>query len=108
VRVKRYLVLVAVLVAMGLATTWWKTRTLALGYEAARLEREIARGLEEERLEETRLARLTAPARVAAAVRELNLRLESRATKLVMAGERQAGTSALAEAGRNRRRGTGH
>ena len=96
---KRWIVLVAVLVGMGLATVWWKSRTLAMGYEAARIERELARAVEEERVEESRLARLTTLDRVAAKVKEMDLRLESRAEKTMLAGQRGAAGLALASAG---------
>ena len=62
--IKRYLVLVAVLVVMGLATVWWKTRTLAMGYETVRLEEDLARVVEEVRVEDSALASLTCPVRV--------------------------------------------
>ena len=94
----RCLVLLAVLVGMGLATVWWKSQTLAMGYEAARLERQVARTVEEERVEESRVARLTAPERVADKVREMSLRLESRAEKTILAGQRPS-AAALASVG---------
>ena len=84
----RFLVLVVALVGMGLATVSWKSRTLAMGYEAARLERETTRLMEEERVEESRLAKLTAPELVAERVRQMNIRLESRAEKTILAGQR--------------------
>jgi len=77
VRIKRYLVLVTVLVFMGLATVWWKSRTVAMGYEAVRLRRDLSRAAEEQRLEDCEIARMTAPARVKseAARRGLALKL---------------------------------
>ena len=86
--IKRYLLLVGVLVAMGLATVWWKTRTLALGYEAARLERQVARATEEELLEQSRLACLTAPAAVADKAKGLGLQSSTDAPRKALAGRR--------------------
>jgi len=97
--VKRWILLVAVLVGMGLVTVWWKSQTLAIGYEAARLERQLVQAIEEERVEESRLARLTTPGRVAVKVREMDLRLESRAERTMLAGQRRAAGLALASAG---------
>ncbi|HOX07773.1 MAG TPA: hypothetical protein PK280_15340 [Planctomycetota bacterium] len=96
----RYLALVLVLVAMGLTTVWWKSRTLAMGYEAARLERQVAKAVEEQRVEELRLARLTAPERVAEKVKEMDLKLESRAEKIISGGRRPVAGSMLASAGK--------
>ncbi len=101
----RCLVLVAVMVAMGLITVWWKSQTVSMGYEAARLERQVVRTIEEQRVEEARLARLTAPERVAEKVREMELRLESRAEKTVLAGRRPPASTAVAVAGRTPRPG---
>jgi cell division protein FtsL len=99
VRIKRWLVLVAMLVGMGLVTVWWKSQTLAMGYEAAQLERQMVRTLEEARVEESQLARLTTPDRIAAKVREMDLRLESRAERTMLAGQRPAVSLVLANAG---------
>ncbi len=77
--IRRYLVLVAALVAMGLGTIWWKTQTLGMGYEAVRLERDLERASEEERLEDALLAELTSPQRVGEKVKELNLKLDRQA-----------------------------
>ena len=73
--IRRYLVLVGALVAMGLGTVWWKTQTLGMGYEVVRLERERERAEEEERLEDSLLSGLTSPERVQEKVKELKLRL---------------------------------
>lgn len=96
----RGLALVLALVGMGLATVWWKSQTLAMGYEAARLERQVARAVEEERVEESLLARLTVPERVADKVKEMELRLESRAEKTILAGQRPSVAAVLASAGK--------
>jgi hypothetical protein len=105
VLILRGLVLLGVLVGGGLATVWWRTQTLTLGYEAARLECEITRKMEEQRVEESRLARLTTPAQVASAVRNLNLELDSRAAKTVLLPPRAIGPRVLVLAGPGQRRG---
>ena len=74
-KIKRYLVLVTVLVGMGLGTVWWKSRTLAMGYEAVRLQRRLDRMDEEESLEDSLLAGLTAPGEVRARAEKLGLRM---------------------------------
>ena len=73
--IKRYLVLIAVLVGMGLCTVWWKTQTLNMGYEAVRLEGNLRRAEEEERLEDSLLSGLMAPKSMARRVRELGNRI---------------------------------
>jgi hypothetical protein len=103
--VLRSLVLLGVLVGGGLATVWWRSQTLSLGYEAARLERAITRKIEEQRVEESCLARLTTPAQVAAAVRNLKLELDNRAAGTVGLPARAAVPHALALAGPGERRG---
>ena len=90
--IKRYLLLVGVLVAFGLVTVRWKSRTLSMGYEAARLERRLNRALEEERQEQARLARLTAPAAVADKAKGLGLQPSRDALKTAMAMRRKRGS----------------
>jgi hypothetical protein len=70
--------MVAVLVSMGMATVWHRNRVLASGYEAVRLEREIARIREEELVEKSALAALTSPALLVDKNIEMNLGLERR------------------------------
>ena len=82
-RIRRYLVLVAALVAMGLATVRWKNQTLSAGYESVRLERKLRRTAEEERVEDSCLAVLTSPVRVCEQVEKLQLRLRSKGTVAV-------------------------
>ena len=103
--VKRCLALVVVLVGMGLAVVGYKSQTLAMAYEAARLQRELVRTIEEERVEQSRLAGLTAPDRVAARVEELNLGLKPRAARTLLANGRATGASILALAERGSRPG---
>jgi hypothetical protein len=76
VRIKRYLVMVAALVGMGLATVWWKSRTVAMGYDVVRVERDLKRAEEERRLEDSRVARMTSPNSMEKRVRELKLDLK--------------------------------
>lgn len=83
---RRYLMLIAVLVGMGLSTVWWKTQTLSTGYETVRIERDLHRAEEEESHEDSLLAALTAPTKVAEV-----------AVRLGLSGERE---SRVADTGR--------
>ena len=89
--IRRYLVLVAALVAMGLGTIWWKTQTLGMGYEAVRLERDMERAGEEERLEDSLLAELTSPERIGEKVRELELKLDRQARMVTVRRSHRGG-----------------
>jgi hypothetical protein len=73
VKIKRYLVLVCVLVGMGIGTVWLKSRTLAMGYEVVRLEKRLVRANEEVSLEDSLIARMLAPNHVRTKVSELGL-----------------------------------
>ncbi len=89
--IRRYLVLVAALVAMGLGTIWWKTQTLGMGYEAVHLERDLERASEEERLEGALLAELTSPERVGEKVKELELKLDRQAPMVAIRRRHRGG-----------------
>lgn len=101
--IRRYLVLVVVLVAMGLCTVWWKTRTLQMGYEAVRLEQANSRVEEEERIEDSRLTGMTDPAEVIRVSRELGLGLDRQETaprnRLAAGGMGQGGQQPWREGG---------
>jgi hypothetical protein len=58
---------------MGLGTVWWKNCALQMGYQAVRLERELARVDEEERIEDSRLIRLTSPTNIRKVAVEMGL-----------------------------------
>jgi hypothetical protein len=73
VRIKRYLVLVVALVAMGLSTVWFKSRTVEMGYRAVELRRELRRAGERQSLTEGRIAAMTSPARAKAEALRLGL-----------------------------------
>lgn len=92
----RLTLLVAVLAACGLAAVWWRSRTVGLGYEAARVKRCLARVEEDLRVEQSRLAALASPASVAVRLRNMDLRLCSPGAALAARG---AGTGGRAAAG---------
>jgi hypothetical protein len=89
--IRRYLVLVAALVGMGLGTVWWKSRTLAMGYEAVELGREIERATEEERMEDALLSGLVSPPGVSSRLRELSPGARSGRSYSMAAGSRRGG-----------------
>ncbi len=88
-KIKRYLVLVGVLVGMGLGTVWWKSRTVAMGYEAVRLSKEISSADEERMLEDSRIATMTAPGRVKSEANRLGLAKALRNRKVTKPGSRR-------------------
>jgi hypothetical protein len=89
VAIKRYLVLVTALVGMGLGTVWWKTCAVQMGYRAVRLERELGRVDEEERIEDWKLIGLTSPTNVRKVAGGMGLSAEQReATKAAETGRR--------------------
>jgi hypothetical protein len=92
-KIKRYLVLVTVLVGMGLSTVWWKSRTLAMGYETVRQQRQLDRLIEEESLEDSLLAGLTAPSKVRARAEKLGLSMTGNRSNPRKAGGRRGGSS---------------
>ena len=105
--IKRYLVLVTALVAMGLGTVWWKTQTLAMGYDAVRIDRELSRAVEEERLEDSRLVKLTALVQVRRKVKDLKLSLEVLEEATVARGRRRGAAGGRAVAAVEGRRNAG-
>jgi hypothetical protein len=101
VTILRWTLLAAIMVAMGLATVWWKTQTLASGYQAAKDQRRLSQLIEEERVEAARLARITAPARVVVRAREMGLmpRVRSVGSALALLSGAADGGHALALVG---------